>query len=430
MESKLGMLANVLTLIALACATLFRPRSVDTFVRRVRWVGRRIARRKVLCWVSVGLVTLALRLALLPIQHIPRPAVHDEFSFLLGADTFASGRVTNPRPALWPFFESIHILVTPTYQSKYPPGQSLVMAAGKVIFGNPWFGVWLSCGVMMSALCWMLQGWLPPGWALLGAGLAIFRLGISGYFMNTHWGGAVAATGGCLVIGAYPRITRRNLTGYAWAMGVGLLILASSRPAEGAITVLPIAIALLNWLRTRSWELIARVAVPITVCLAITASLMGYYDYRVTGNVLNMPYMEHTKQYQIAPWFIFLPEHPNKTYRHADLKWQYTQFEMNLIRQVRKSFLSVRGSQLWIFAASTLEFMLTVPLLLTPLVFSDRRFRVVLACLFAGLVAAALSWGFYSRYTAPATGCIFLLVIQCLRHLRVRGFLGRVAANL
>src|SRR5687767_14431072 len=37
---------------------------------------------------------------------IQDPAIHDEYGYLLGADTFASGRLTNPSPDLPRFFES------------------------------------------------------------------------------------------------------------------------------------------------------------------------------------------------------------------------------------------------------------------------------------------------------------------------------------
>src|SRR6266566_7367540 len=167
-----------------------------------RWIGgiessfSRFAQRRTLSVVAVGILAIVARLAVLPILPVPSPAIHDEFSYLLMSDTFAHGRLANPTHPMWVHFETFHVNSHPTYASMYYPGYALFLAFGQVVMGHPFWGVWLSSGLMCAAICWCLQGWLPPGWALVGGLMALIRLATFSYWVDSYWGGTVAAVGG------------------------------------------------------------------------------------------------------------------------------------------------------------------------------------------------------------------------------------------
>ena len=247
---------------------------------------------------------LVLRLAMLPWFPIPLPFVPDDFSFLLGADTFAHGRLTNSTPVMWVHFETIHVDMVPTYMSMYFPGQALLLAAGKVLLGNPWFGVLVSGALMCAALCWMLQAWLPPGWALLGAAIAVLRLALFTYWMNSYTGGGfIAALGGALVLGALPRLRKTSRFRYGFLMAFGITLLILTRPYEGMLLCLPVAVVLGRWVvkgkkRPSPQVLIRRAALPLAFVAACMAWL-GYYDYRAFGNPLTLPYTINRATYAI-----------------------------------------------------------------------------------------------------------------------------------
>ena len=191
--------------------------------------------------------SIAIRTLLLPLIPVPVPVILDEYSYLLGADTFASGRLTNPPHPMWVHFETFNVNMQPTYQSMYPPAQSLVLALGQKLTGEPWIGVLLSVAVMCALFCWMLQAWMPPQWALLGGLYAVARYGIFSYWINSYWGGAVAAIGGALLLGSLPRLRRRLSWQQSLVFALGLVILANSRPFEGFLFALPLLVAV-AWL--------------------------------------------------------------------------------------------------------------------------------------------------------------------------------------
>ncbi len=193
------------------------------------------SRQRGKCLVAVIVLAIVVRLLALPFLHVPEPRSHDEFSYILAGETFAMGRLTNPTPPLWQFFETEHELSVPTYMSKYPPLQGFVIAAG-ILLGNKWIGILLNFGLMCGAIYWMACGFVPMRWALLTALLPLVHPGIASYWVNSYFGGSVAAVGGALAFGASSRLARKISVGNENWFVVGAAIMANSRPFEGALT--------------------------------------------------------------------------------------------------------------------------------------------------------------------------------------------------
>jgi hypothetical protein len=364
--------------------------------------------------VAFLIVVLALgaRAILLPVVPVPKPAIQDEFSYLLAGDTFASGRLTNPKHPLWIHFETIHLLVQPTYQSKYPPLQGLLLAFGQVTFGHPWFGVWLSMGAMIGAIYWAIAGWLPPKWALLGGFLAFLQVGLLNYWSESYWGGAAAAAAGALVIGAVPRLRRRTDATTAFVMAVGLALLANSRPFEGAV----LGIVCLGTVLLK--VPIRRIICPLALILAPVALWMMYYDYRVTGHPLRMPYMEHELQYETSSPFVWQSGlRPQPHYNHEALRAVYVGWDQAVRVDEHSRPVKVRLRRLLMLD----QFFLGVPLTLC-LLFCfvsvwrrqpKTRLAIVLILLF--LAGIEMETSLTPHYAAPGTAFVFIIAAAGLR---------------
>lgn len=416
-------------------AGLLRPR-MGRFIRtarqpRVLWFANRafallerVSRHKIAMCLLVMAVSLTLRLALLRSRPIPQPFVTDEYSYLLGAETFASGRLTNPMHPMWEHFETLHELVRPSYMSKYPPGQALFLALGWKLLGHPWYGVWLSFGLFSACLCWMLQNWVPPSYALLGTAIMLARISILGYWMNSYWGGAVAAAAGCLLFGALPRLARGRVKSTDVILAsIALILLANTRPYEGLLLSAAAFLALLYWRRKgpRSLkELISpRCVVPLLLICGAAAALDGYYNYRVTGRALQMPYNAYFQQYQIAsPWLIFREQNP-PAYRHVDI--ENTWKEQDSEYREKKASLHVNLNDVKNVAAFFISPLYLFPIALAMLLSSSYRLWTavgILVCVWSGLFIENTK---APHYVAASVGLVPLLVVYGLRWMRVIG---------
>lgn len=422
--------ATILLALAFLLAAVLFPQSSERFFRRMENLLSRFAGQKLLAVVSMFLLVLLLRLALLGQLPTPYPGIHDEFSYLLMADTFAHGHLANPPHPLWKSFETFHVLFFPVYASKYPPAQGIALALGQLL-GHPWLGVLASAAAMAAAFVWMLQAWMPARWAFLAGILAAIKLCVACYWINSYWGGAMAAIGGAMVFGAFGRLRRRTSPAWGILLPLGLAILLNSRPYESVFFCIPVVVALYFWLRQqwaredRRRATLLKVLFPAAAILLATASCMAFYNWRLTGNPLDLPYAYATRSLHRGAMFLWEKPLPPGHYNNAQFDVFYNQFEIGNYDRTWTTFKSVfqdkRDHCLPTFFWPACWLLLPGVLF----VYRDKRLRLIFLALFSTVFGYCLIVWPGPHYLAPAACAWFALLVQSIRHLRTMRIFGR-----
>lgn len=380
----------------------------------VRW--RALAPRR---YGIAGITAAAALLAGHYYLGTPQPWVMDESSYLLSADTFVHGRLTNPPHSLAEFFETPYVLQHPTYSSMYQPGPGLVLALGTWL-GNPWYGVALTVFALALALVWALEAWMPPVWALTGALLGISYFGFS-YWAHSYWGGALAALGGAVLLGALGRFRRHPIGKWTAVAALGGVLLLAVRPAEGAALSAAAALYLLG-LAFRGGH--GRALLPAVAVAAVGLAGQAYFNWRVTGDPLLPPYVLGMRNQVSRRMFVWQQHRPDPPAPHpflADVARMHYRAELTGWARFQAKYepmLNLFGGALWL-----------APLLLLPWLARDRRLRPLVA-LTAVVVALNLvtEW-VHPHYAAPATAGLLAILVLALRHLWTRPW-GRPLAAL
>ncbi|HEX8985505.1 MAG TPA: hypothetical protein VF767_08740, partial [Bryobacteraceae bacterium] len=328
-------LLKVLYVIAIAAIVIaiLNPRLAASWFREIERWFRRIAANPGKAILTAAAFPMAVRFLMLPWYPPPLPQIHDEFSYLLQGDTFAHGRVTNPTPPYWQHFQTEYVLLQPTYASQYQPAQGLILALGEVVFGHPWWGVWISIGLMCAALCWGLRQIVPPVWALAGALGAGLQFGIFGLWMNSYFGGGISAAAGALVFGSLIRMKNPRHTRAAAAVcALGIILIFATRPFEALLWCgVALWYTVFHFMRGRpagsalAW---AGMLVPFALVFAAGAASLAWYNWRITGSPANPPYLEYRRVYGTPQPYWWQPP---VTVEHFD----YPELRDNYLNQVR-----------------------------------------------------------------------------------------------
>ena len=342
-------------------------------------------------------------------QGLPYPLIHDEYSYCLAGETFASGRLTNATHPMAEHFETMHVLQYPTNMSKYPPGQGIVLAIGHWI-GHPIFGVWLSLALACAAMCWAMAAVFDVVWASVCCILFAFSMNCTfylvqiGYWAQSYWGGSVACLGSALALGsvlwmsrdvnsASASLGRDSASGSRIAPAgcasavlttvfvIGSWILAISRPLEGLMVAVPMVIAMLRlWIKVAmSASCLAtlnRLALPILVGL-LGFIWLGYYNAKVTGSPLLLPYTCYQQQYALAPLFLRQPRNESPGFQNEPMRAFHEEWEVGVYQsqQTWQGYLEKKQSDLTLLWGFFLGISLSIPVVVGCLVSAVLMFR-------------------------------------------------------
>ncbi|MCL7984770.1 MAG: hypothetical protein M8872_05895 [marine benthic group bacterium] len=375
--------------------------------------------------VAIALLALAGCIAVALLVRFPLPWVHDEFSYLLAGDTFAAGRLTNPTHQFWPFFDTFHVIQQPTYASKYPPGQGVLLALGQVIGGHPAAGVWLGIALACGAICWMLQAFVSHRWAVLGGLLAVVNFSFFSFWAHSYVVHALSAAGGAMLVGGVRRLASKPNFVAGLTVGAGLVILGVSRPFEGLVLAVP-------WGAALTWAIwtaapaaraaLVRASAAILLVLAAGATAQGVYNQAVTGSYSRMPYAEHEEQYAAAPVYLWaeappIPEYSDPALESYQVGWNRVHYQ---IKRSAAGWLLGKTREMLEAGGLLLQFSLWVPIFAF---LSQRRRRdgwENLLALSTGLVLLSvlgLTWS-TARMLAPVAGPLILMAVLGLQWIR------------
>lgn len=424
----------------LVAASVLFPSLFGAPLRGLLAAGRRLGSRQGLAVTVCGISGFMVAALLSVAAGIPVPLSHDDFSHLLAAETFSYGRLTNPPLRKWEHFDTFHVLQRPTYASKFPPAQGLTLAAGQVLFGRPIVGIWLAGGLAASSVCWMLLSFVPARWAVAGTLLMVINKTFFEW-MYSYAAVPIAVTGGALLTGATWRLMRHPLRRNAWWLGTGLAIVAISRLYEGfvlAASTFALAVPMMR-LQTRIPILrVLRIGALAAVPLLTTVAWLSYYNWRVTGHALRLPYLEHAHQYMVASLFIWQPSRAEPPYTNQVIRNVHVRWEAGFVgRHHGPSGLAREtAKKLWTVLDTGIRVDLTLPpsptaqlsvhqwfryvpallgLFLPQVLLQSWKARVAFTWVFSGVLGSLLVYWLLPHYLSVLVGPFVLLMVQTAR---------------
>ena len=275
---------------------------------------------------------------------------------------------------------------------------------------------------MCAAICWMLQGWIPAPWALLGGVLAVARLGLLSYFTNGYWSSCLPAVGGALVLRISAEDSARcekvscggsrRGTVYLGEHASVRRIFVECRSSDRAAVVDP----------GQEQAADAGLAGPLCFAAGVDACAPGRFGLVIIIIALREAHSKWrmTQIGKRMQWgdtsFGKNPGGRKVSTRKMRAYYERELSEATENRTVR-GFFRRAGIKLYYFWQVYLVQPLPFFLIALPCAVRDRRLRVPWMIGGIFVIGLAVEVWFLPHYFAPAAALLYLILMQCARHL-------------
>jgi hypothetical protein len=212
-------------------------------------------------------------------------------------------------------------------------------------------------------------------------------------------------------------------------------MLAASRPFEGFVLSILLAVMTLLWLRKREPDFpllrfAPTVILPAVSFAAVGAIAIGIESRAVTGSPFKLPHEVYRHEVAIWPSFAFERHRTNVTYRHEVLRKFFEVWEPEY--QDAKDWGTLKGllpgikGRIQTIGASYFPLAPYLPIAFLSLVaVSFRKTRALGAAVCVSFAATVLANWTVPHYLAPVLGAMMAVHLQFLRFVRTRTWRGR-----
>jgi 4-amino-4-deoxy-L-arabinose transferase-like glycosyltransferase len=287
------------------------------------------------------------------------PAYHDEYSYLLQAQTFLAGRMTYPPMTTRPdLFHQMHVLNEHRTVSRYFPLTGGWMAPF-VAIGRPVWGHWLAGGIASVFFYLAMRQIVHPRAACVGGLLLALSPGLA-IFSNLLLAHHPVMLALSVFMWSFLRMMSTSGFCYALVSGTALAFAMLGRPMTAAGFAMPFGV----WLAFRLVRERRSCVLAVGMALPILAGLAGLakFNHEATGAWNRTAYQEYTDTFTPRHRYGFNNGAARSADHNSKVLTKYDNWATNLTPAVAAENVQNRliGSLQWSLAVFPLLFGLGV----------------------------------------------------------------------